>query len=324
MTQIEQLLEASGTELRVTNKVSEVTLCCPFCESRGFSADINFHLGLNTFNGKAHCFRCDWRSGNLLYTAKQLRYALDITFDLSERELRRKVAEPEKVEKKAKQVQLPDEYERLPDTADFIGRKVQRYLAGRGVSLLQIIRHKIGYAAAGKYAWRAIVPVLGRGGGTFGWVSRAIKQDQEPKYLNSPGLKMLWNTETVAGTAVVVEGVMDALRVETALLQTTGMAAVARLGSSITQIQLDQLRQYEKLIIFPDFDTAGIHGARELGARTAEAGIVTSVIVPKWMTGADPGSMTDEEILELIGQAVPWSSSVSLRMRLASTRRRML
>ncbi len=321
MTQLERLLEAAGADAHGTNKKSEVTLCCPFCLERGYSADVSFHLGLNTFNGKAHCFRCNWKSSSSVFTAKQLRRVWQMEYQIDERELRtQRRQEPEK-KKLPESIALPDEYERLGQNEDFVGRKVRRYLLKRGVSLLQIVRHRVGYAGAGEYAWRALFPVLGKDGKTYGCVGRAIHSGVEPKYMNTPGMKMLWNTERIANTAVVVEGVMDALRVETALLQMPDMSAVARLGSSITTAQLDQLKEYERVIIFPDFDLAGAHGASELAEAVDRVGVTTSIVIPQYMDGSDPGSMNDETILEHLRNVVKWSVGAKHRVRLASTRR---
>ena len=122
-----------------------------------------------------------------------------------------------------------------------------------------------------------------------------ITPDQQPKYKNSPGLKnAMEHGARKASTAVIVEGIMDALRVDTALLQVQGTAAIARLGSSITALQLDQLREYERLVIFPDFDRAGVHGATELAERISEdRDSQLSIVIPAGMTGSDPGSMQD-------------------------------
>ncbi len=34
---------------------AEVYVCCPFCETRGESADKRFRLGLNMWRGFGHC-----------------------------------------------------------------------------------------------------------------------------------------------------------------------------------------------------------------------------------------------------------------------------
>ena len=145
-------------------------------------------------------------------------------------------------------------------------RKARKYLRERQVSTLQIVRHKIGYAASGAYGWRIIFPVLMENGKVCGYTGRDFTTHQKPKYLNSTGYKGLWNAQRRARTAVVVEGIMDALRVEKALLRARDAVAVARLGSIITPLQMDQLKQFEQVIIFPDQDKPGVEGAVKLGA----------------------------------------------------------
>jgi DNA primase len=109
--------------------------------------------------------------------------------------------------------------------------------------------------------------------------------------------------------------------VEQALLQTSGYAAVARLGSTVTDIQLFQLKTYEKIIVFPDFDRAGMEGARDIATRCYDAGMRdVSVVIPETLTGDDPGSMSEEVIMEHIRHATPWGKSTGWRMRLAGTR----
>jgi DNA primase len=217
---------------------------------------------------------------------------------------------------------LPREYESFNDTVDPIGTKARAYLKQRGVSTLQISRHKIGYAAAGEMAWRVLFPLIDEEGVIHGCAGRDFSGQQTPKYLNTPGVKLLWNAHRPATTAVVVEGVMDGIRVEKALLQAHDMLAVARLGSVITSVQLDQLKRYDKVIVLPDWDRAGVHGATELCGRCDARGIQTSVVVPFAMTGQDPGDMSEEAIMDSLRGAVRWSVSTEKRLRLAATRDR--
>lgn len=323
MTTLEELLETAGVDVREAHEEGEVTVCCPFCPERGEGEDTRYRLGLNVINGKGHCYNCDWKSGTAIFTARSLRRIYGITFKLSERKLAASVPTKKKVKATTKPVPLPEDYEALGSGMDFVGRRVLKYLRGRDISLLQVLKHKIGYAGAGPLAWRAIFPVIGRDGRNYGYVARAVTTKQQPKYLNSGGLKMLWNTtDPACHTAVVIEGIMDALHVEQALIQTPGVAAVARLGSTITDLQLEQLKLYSKVVIFPDFDAAGLKGAIALGTACLKAGIANiSVVVPKVLTGEDPGGMGEQQILEYLATATPWQAGTVYRMRLAGARR---
>lgn len=311
------ILDVAGVEVRRGDD-AEVAICCPFCEERGETEDKRFRLGINVQKGMAHCFNCDWRGRGVMYVARQLCKAFDIPFNIRKRAL---LADDVPEKKKPKLTGLPREYESFGrDEADPIGRKALDYLRSRQVSLKQIVDHQIGYAACGDMAWRILFPVFGRDGKTYGCVGRAINPAMKPKYLNTPGLKLLWNAQEDGRTAVVAEGIMDALRVEKALLRTHGMVAVARLGSAITSFQLDQLKEYEKIIVLPDSDMAGLHGAQELCGRCASRGIETWVCIPQKLDGSDPGDMTEDEIMDCLHGAVQWGSMTPRRLREAGLR----
>jgi DNA primase len=215
---------------------------------------------------------------------------------------------------------LPDGYEAFRKASTEASIQARAYLESRQISLLQIVRHKIGYAEAGRLSYRVIFPAI-IDDAVQGYVARSFLATGKPKYLNSPGMKMLWNAKPRGASAVVVEGVMDALRVETALLSVRDTQAVARLGSAITALQMDQLKEFERVVILPDQDEAGVKGAIELGNRCAARGIQTRVCVPSAMTERDPGDMSTSEILDLLRDAVVWNTAAELRLKLSATRR---
>lgn len=257
-----------------------------------------------------------------MYTARQLCRIFGIKFNLRALAANQEEAKKKKTPKKEASpvAGLPAEYEDFAHEPDSIGYKARKYLRSRGVSTLQIVKHRIGFAAAGDMAWRVLFPVVDSEGTTHGCVGRDFSGNQSPKYLNTPGMKLLWNAHRVARTAVVVEGVMDALRVEHALLQMHDSVPVARLGSTITPAQLDQLKLYERVVVLPDWDRAGVVGAIELCGRCTARGMAVFASVPESMSGIDPGEMSENAIVELIKDAVPWSVHVERHMRLAATR----
>jgi DNA primase len=324
-----EILETGGADFKSTQKEDELVVCCPFCQERGFPPDTAYHLGLNVKEALAHCFRCGWKGRGVMFVGRKLCKALNVAFNLKQlKETRRakEEAPPKKQEEKVASVLFTDasdivaEYERFTHSDDEVELAARAYLKMRGVSMLQIIRHKIGYAATGDFAWRVLFPVLDAQGGVHGCVGRALNKTMKPKYLNSRGVKILWNAGIASGTAVVVEGVMDALRVETALLRMRGMTAVARLGAAITSPQLDQLKEFSEVVILPDWDRAGVQGATELGSRCHARGIQTRVAVPKAMSGLDPGEMDEPQIVDEVGAAIPWSKDAEWRLRLAMTK----
>lgn len=310
-----ELLDRANVEYK--QKDDEVNICCPFCPV----PDERKLLGINLESGLAHCFHCNWGAGGVIETAKALAEVYGLSF-----RIHWEARKEEKIEKPVPaipvvQQRLPAEFERFTgDATDKVERRIRGYLKSRGVSQMQINRHGIGFAASGRYAWRAIFPVIGEDGGAYGFVARSIDVKQKPKYLNSPGIKLLWGAQHLAKTAVIVEGVLDALRVEQALMRRRDWVAVARLGSTLTGTQFRQMRRYERLILLPDRDAAGVKGATAVAELCAANHIQVEVAVPEVMDDLDPGDMTDDEINDYIDSAQPWTNAAYYRMRAAASR----
>jgi DNA primase len=316
---IVDILTSAGIEIHYLTKAGEIAVCCPFCGESRFRCGINFQRGV------AHCYNCSWACGTEAGIVKQLSRVLRVPLRSIRRRVGRGGAVPPVVraetERETVLSGLPDGYEPFRKASTEVSRQARAYLESRQISLLQIVRHKIGYAAAGRLSYRVIFPVIAEDNMVHGSVARSFLATGKPKYLNSPGMKMLWNAKPLGASAVVVEGVMDALRVETALLSVRDTQAVARLGSAITPLQMDQLKEFERVTILPDQDEAGVKGAIELGHRCAARGIRTFVCVPPAMTERDPGDMSTSEIVELLCDAVLWNTAAELKLKLSATRR---
>jgi Toprim domain-containing protein len=312
---LKEILEQAGVEVHKREN-NEVNICCPFCGEQ------RFRLGINLANGSAHCFNgsCEFKARGVMYTARQLCRVYGVKFNGLLRDYRKEVQPKKKVVADVQPVGLPEEYEAFTPDMDEVGQEAKRYLKSRGVSLLQIVKHKIGYAITGDMAWRVLFPVEGEDSRVYGCVGRAIRDDMRPKYLNTSGMKMLWNAQRRYHTAVVVEGIMDALRVETALLRSGDAVAVARLGSVITPVQMDQLKLFEEVVVLPDWDRVGVTGAIELCSRCDSRGIKVSVCIPACMSGIDPGSMSDDNIFECLTGAVKWGKGTEWRLRESALR----
>lgn len=311
-----EILETAGVAVQFDG--DEMNICCPFCVERGESPDQRFRLGINTVKGVAYDFNCGWRGHGTAYIAKQLARVLGVKLKYG------RSVEPPGVNAgvlaKAPVVGEPEGFEPFTRTPSREERRAREYLRDRGVSVAQIVRHRMGYASAGRYAYRILIPVTGLDGVVHGWVGRAFVPGIKPKYLNTPNVKSLWGATRAGALAIVTEGVMDALRVETALLRVRDTVSVCRLGSAITALQTEQLKAFEKIVVFPDEDYAGVRAAQELCQRCAARGTSVAVVVPPAMTGRDPGDMDDEEIWAKLQGAIPWSKSAELELQLAGTK----
>ena len=113
---------------------------------------------------------------------------------------------------------------------------------------------------------RLMIPIARDTGSIIAFGGRALTQDQQPKYLNSPetpiysksrtlyGLSLTKSELRKANFAVVVEGYFDFAQV----YQTGGMPVVATCGTALTASQAQLLRRFAaKAILSYDPDAAG-------------------------------------------------------------------
>ena len=115
---------------------------------------------------------------------------------------------------------------------------------------------------------RLMIPIMDIQGRVIGFGSRSLKEEDQPKYLNSPETPLFDKSKTLfaldrakthisqADSAVVVEGYFDAIA-----LHEAGIAnVVASLGTAFTQNQLKQLLRFtpsKQVILNFDADNAG-------------------------------------------------------------------
>ena len=115
---------------------------------------------------------------------------------------------------------------------------------------------------------RLIIPIMDLQGRIIGFGSRSLKDEDRPKYLNSPETPLFDKSKTLfaldkarsaigkADCAVVVEGYFDAIALHEAGIENV----VASLGTAFTQDQLKQLLRFtasKQVVLNFDADNAG-------------------------------------------------------------------
>ncbi|MFW5692406.1 MAG: DNA primase [Chloroflexota bacterium] len=131
---------------------------------------------------------------------------------------------------------------------------------------------------------RLMIPIRDDRGRVVGFGARALDPEDNPKYLNSPQTpafdksRVLFGLDTAkrairdSGTAVLVEGYMDAIQAQQAGFQNV----VAQMGTAMTETQLKMLvpRYAQRVILALDADAAGQNATRrslETARQTLEA-----------------------------------------------------
>jgi DNA primase len=142
---------------------------------------------------------------------------------------------------------------------------------------------------------RLMIPICRDAGSVIAFGGRAVEDDQQPKYLNSPETPIYTKSRTLyglhlsktairqGGFAVLVEGYFDFAQVYQAGFQ----AVVASCGTALTTPQAQQLRRFTaKVVLSFDPDAAGLGAAAKSCEMLVEEGFEVNVaILP---TGEDP------------------------------------
>jgi hypothetical protein len=109
---------------------------------------------------------------------------------------------------------------------------------------------------------RIVIPYKDSFGTVFFYQERALRKEQEPKYLNFKGIKSSsilyqYDVDSFRGL-YICEGVFDAIS-----LKSLGYNATTTLSCNASREQLSQLKHYNgRLVVAYDNDEAGIHGIK--------------------------------------------------------------
>lgn len=230
-----------------------------------------------------------------------------------------------------------------------MGRRARDYLLKRGFKRETIESFGIGYAPAGweglirfvkekgvdlrdlnaaglvaesekkegyydRFRDRLIFPIFNLSGRILGFGGRVLKEEDEPKYLNSPETPVYQKGKLLYGlnfskeiirennSAVVVEGYMDLI----SLYQAGMKNVVASSGTAFTSEQARLLSRYaEKVFLLFDSDSAGRRAALRSVDFLFDSGLDVSVIdLP---SGEDPDSFVKKygvkKVLEKLKEA---------------------
>ena len=152
---------------------------------------------------------------------------------------------------------------------------------------------------------RLIIPILDLKGKVIGFGSRSLKEEDRPKYLNSPETPLFDKSKTLfaldkartsitrSDCAVVVEGYFDAIALHEAGIDNV----VASLGTAFTQNQLNQLVRFtasKQVILNFDADNAGKKATERAIAEVED--LVYSGVVQLRILNLPDGKDADEFI----------------------------
>ena len=285
--QIRRVLNGSGVDIE-SEIESDYLIFCPFHGNHRTPAG-----EVDKSTGIFFCFSCHkacdlielvmHTSGRTYFEAARFIKSKETQSNLTEDIAKQLEKEPEFVEY--------DEFtiKRL-NAAALESPRAMRYYNGRLITEASVKKFQLGYSDKRDMV---TIPVHSPDGICVGFVGRSVEGKE---FKNSPKLpksKTLFNINRVktSRTVYVVESSFDAIR-----LDQCGMPAVATLGASVNNTQIDLLQKYfNDIIVIADNDEAG-SGMKDrlvekLGSR------VTVVQLEKQYK--DIGDMADDAIKDL-------------------------
>jgi len=184
-------------------------------------------------------------------------------------------------------------------------QEAKDYFLSRNITAEATEHFNLGYSAN---MGMVTVPLHSPDGLPVGIIGRSIKDKRFKNSVNLPRNKTMFNLHRAkreGGTIIVVESSFDAIR----LWQAGFPNAVATLGGSISEININHLNKYAStIIIMTDNDQAG----RALGNTIANKLKNKNVLWAKYSHNSvyphmakDVGDMSDEEIKTCIKNAIP-------------------
>lgn len=179
------------------------------------------------------------------------------------------------------------------------------YFLSRNINIEAMNHFSLGYSAK---QGMVTVPLHSPDGIAVGIIGRSISGKSFKNSVNLPRNKTMFNIHRAkreGGTIIVVESSFDAIR----LWQAGYPNAVATLGGSISDVNIQNLNKYSStVIIMTDNDQAG----RSLGNTIASKLKNKNVLWAKYdhntiypHSAKDVGDMTDEEIKQCVKNAIP-------------------
>jgi DNA primase len=178
---------------------------------------------------------------------------------------------------------------RLHETAMASDRAIQ-YFASRMITKESMERFKLGYSDSRDMV---TVPVHAPDGMLIGFVGRSVEGKEFKNSTRLPKSKTLFNVHRIKSSrrVYVVESSFDAIR-----LDQVGFPAVATLGASINNTQMDLLQKYfNDIMVIADNDEAG----RNMVNRMKEKMGAKVSVVQLNSQYKDIGDMDDDAIREL-------------------------
>jgi len=269
---------------------------CPFCNHHKPKLEINLTLQ------HWHCWVCNTSGRKISILYRKLNVAREkiaqIVKLFDDYEIK-----PDRTTTNTQVVSLPKEYRPLWifDKASPEYRNAVMYLRGRGITIHDILKYRIGYCDSGQYSGKIIIPSFDANGSLNYFVARAFYQSDNFKHKNPKvskdiiGFELHINWEL---PIILVEGAFDAIAIRRNAIPLFGKTISNTLKKRIVE------KQVKTIYICLDRD------ARKQAIETAEYFMNNGIEVYFVdLISKDPSELGFEKSLELINLTTPMSGT---------------
>jgi DNA primase len=269
----------------------EVAIFCPFHDNQDTPA-----LWINKKTGLWHCFNptCGKRGSfrtfvKLLTGEGEWGLKRDVSFEELDEMFKEQKDPSRELEMILEMITI--DYNNPEDV------KKLDYMVERGFDLSTLEYFEVAYSSNKN---RVTIPVRDEHYQLVGFIGRTTVDDS-PKYLYTKGFKrgkILFNLNNAKhhNKVIVVEGSLDVLKLHQSGFPNT----VSTLGAQVTEPQIELLKEFDEIVIFPDGDSAGKGPVSAImeGCPRKEISIVDT---PE---GTDAGDLSAEEIRKLLSNKI--------------------
>jgi DNA primase len=255
-----------------------------------------------------HCWISD-NKGRTIYTLFKSLNQPKEKFEQLARIIQTTRYRVEKQEKRDTVLQLPEEYHPM-----WIYKKsyeynaAMHYLKGRGVTVFDIIKYRIGYAEEGQYAKRIIIPSYDSSGSLNYFVSRIYRDREGMKHKNPTVSKDIIGFEMMINwrePIVLCEGSFDAIAIKRNSIPLFGKIIQPELQKKIIE---EHVRD-----IYICLDADALKNALDIAERFMNEGLNVYFVV---LQDKDASELGFETIIKRISETMQMSFEDLMMMRM--------
>jgi len=269
------------------NSNDNIAFHCPFCHHNKKKMEVNI------VTQYWHCWVCNAAGRKLPILFRKLNVQREKIAKLVEL-LQDVEWRPTKTTTDTPVLQLPEGYRPLWKLQEMSPeyRNAIHYLKGRGISIHDILKYRIGYCRKGLYKGKIIIPSYDANGSLNYFVARAYYSEDKFKHKNPPTSKDIVGFELHINwkmPIILVEGAFDAITIKRNVIPLFGKTISNTLKKRIVE------KGVQKIYICLDLD------ARKQALETAQYFMSNGLDVYFVdITGKDPNDLGFEKITDIL------------------------